>query len=69
VVFRAAIEAAAHDLGAEYSPADAVAYERARSHGEAIYLAGDGHWSPLGAAVVAAELARTLAPETARAER
>jgi hypothetical protein len=49
----------AGELGAEYSPAGAVALELASS-GVEIYLADDGHWSPTGNAVVARELARAV---------
>jgi hypothetical protein len=40
-----------------YTSAGRVALTRAYA-GEAVYLAGDGHWSPAGHRIVAEELAR-----------
>lgn len=54
--FSAAIEDLAHALRIQYSPAGRVALRRAQA-GEEVYLADDGHWSPLGNRVVAQELA------------
>jgi hypothetical protein len=54
--FSAAVEALAGALEVRYSPAGRVALERARA-GDEVYLADDGHWSPLGSQVVARELA------------
>ena len=54
--FSAAVEALAGALEIRYSPAGRVALERARA-GDEVYLADDGHWSPLGSQVVARELA------------
>ena len=55
--FSAAVEDLARTLQVDYSPAGRVALERALA-GEPVYLADDGHWSPLGNEVVAGELAR-----------
>ncbi len=55
--FSSAVEGLAGALGVAYSPAGRVALRRALA-GEPVYLADDGHWSPLGNEVVAAELAR-----------
>jgi hypothetical protein len=55
-----AVEEQARADGAEYSPAGRVALARAQA-GEPVYLADDGHWTGEGAAIVAAELARTSA--------
>jgi hypothetical protein len=55
--FSAAVEALAHDVGADYSPAGRVVLERAVA-GEPMYLRGDGHWTPEGSDIVARELAR-----------
>lgn len=57
--FSQAIEDAAQGLGAIYSPAGREVYRRAQS-GEAVYLANDGHWSPLGCKIIAEELQRTV---------
>jgi hypothetical protein len=56
-VLTESVERAAGEAGAAYSPAGRVALARARA-GEVVYLAGDGHWSPRGAEIVAEELAR-----------
>jgi hypothetical protein len=56
--FSAAMEALAGELGVEYSPAGRIALRHALA-GERVYLANDGHWTGLGAGIVAAELART----------
>jgi hypothetical protein len=57
--FTQAIESLAREVGAEYSPAGRVALERALG-GRPIYLSDDGHWTPEGNDVVAAELLRSL---------
>ena len=51
------MEALAGELGVEYSPAGRIALRHALG-GERVYLANDGHWTGLGAGIVAAELAR-----------
>lgn len=53
--FTEAVEAMSRELGARYSAAGRIALARALA-GEPIYLANDGHWSPLGCQVIAAEL-------------
>jgi hypothetical protein len=58
--FSAATQAMAGSIGAEYSPAGAVALVRAW-RGAPVYLANDGHWTPEGAAIVAEALAATAA--------
>jgi hypothetical protein len=55
--FSAAVERLAAEIGATYSPAGRRVLERAQ-HGEEMYLRRDGHWTPRGAAAIAAELAR-----------
>jgi hypothetical protein len=59
--FTGAVEALAHRLGAEYNPAGRVALQRCLA-GEVVYLANDGHWTGVGAQIVADELARTPNP-------
>jgi hypothetical protein len=59
--FSSAVEAMAGELGLRYSPAGRVALEHAL-HGEAVYLANDGHWTPAGSDLVAAELADAVSP-------
>jgi hypothetical protein len=54
-----AVEALAGELQVEYSAAGRVALDRALA-GQPIYLADDGHWTPEGNDVVAAELSRAL---------
>jgi hypothetical protein len=54
-----AVEALARELGVEYSPAGRVALDRALA-GQPVYLVDDGHWTPDGNDIVAAELARSL---------
>jgi len=52
-----AVEATAHELGAQYSAAGLAALNLALS-GVEVYLADDGHWTREGNAVMARELAR-----------
>lgn len=58
--FSSAVEAMAGETGLRYSPAGRVALDHAL-RGEAVYLANDGHWTPAGSDLVAAELAKSLA--------
>lgn len=51
-----AVEKAAAEIGATYSPAGRRILEHAL-RGEEVYLADDGHWSPLGCDLMARELA------------
>ena len=55
VEFTEAVESMARELGASYSPAGRVALSHALA-GEPVYLAADGHWTPLGSEIVAREL-------------
>jgi len=55
--FSQAIEDQAKRMGIAYSPAGRVVLARALA-GEEVYLANDGHWTPLGNQIIAAELAR-----------
>ena len=54
-----AVEALAGELRVEYNPAGRVALDRALA-GQPVYLVDDGHWTPEGNDIVAAELARSL---------
>jgi hypothetical protein len=63
-----AVEATAHELGAQYSAAGLVALNLALS-GVEVYLADDGHWTREGNAVVARELARQAGVPDARPGR
>jgi hypothetical protein len=56
--FSAAVEAAARQAGAEYSPAGRIVLEEALRQ-RPMYLPGDGHWTPEGNDLIAAELARS----------
>jgi hypothetical protein len=56
--FSAAVEAAARQVGAEYSPAGRVVLEGALRQ-RPMYLPGDGHWTSEGNDLVAAELIRS----------
>jgi hypothetical protein len=56
--FSAAVEAVAQQVGAEYSPAGRVVLEAALRQ-RPMYLPGDGHWTPEGNDLVAAELVRS----------
>jgi hypothetical protein len=66
--FSSRIEAMARELGLRYSPAGRVALDHAL-RGEEVYLANDGHWTPAGSDLVAAELAEAVAPRVLTAAR
>jgi hypothetical protein len=53
--FSVAVESLAAEVGARYSSAGRRALSRSLA-GERVYLADDGHWSPLGAELVARQL-------------
>lgn len=55
--FTQAVEALAHELGADYSDAGRQVLARSQA-GERVYLADDGHWSPAGNDAMAERLAR-----------